>query len=409
MIDRRHTIFQLPPLPQGQHPMDLLHFKVGEFVFLVVTALNVSSRVDPSLTRIFRMLDREPWTVDPEPILTVEAFHPRNIAIGPEIKGARWIWLADHGIDFPPYPGASSPLYRIHEDGRVESHDDPVLKQQCFSFDGAIWSHPVSGEHWLYQSNIGGSKIRLLKWDGEFGKVSDVSNLLPTHSKDSKRKFLVSRIIGKNEKGVSIFLGADTSDPKIRNNYEADEILDFGWSCAFRKGNPLPPRLMDSSWSTVEAICEDFDKPGSGDLLVLCHDYAFREGTAEILWKTPSGNFERSDIKLPVLLGDGKEEAWVARAAIGNVSRSDKLDIVLYWRATSAWKEKGRNNIIVLRNCGNRRFRDISEEFSFGPGYFTGGFFTGEDKSNLIQLNHFGRIEILNFKESPSLLELSPW
>lgn len=406
MAGHRQTLIQIPVLPRGQPPMDLLHFRIGDFVFLVVTELSVDK--DGDFSRVFRMLDREPWTIDPEPILTLPTFHPRNIAVGPEINGARWIWIADHGVDIPPYPGASSLLYRIHEDGSVERHNDPLLCEKNFSFDAAIWANPINGEHWLYQSNIGNTKVRLFKWDGEFGRISDFTNLLPEVLCETKRKFLVSRIISVNTNGVSLYMGADTSDTQMRG-YESDAILDFCYDgyIAFRTGTPVPPRLKDPSWSTVEVEMESFDQGANSDLLVLSHDHDFREGKAEILWRTPDGRFERSGSPLPIpsLFG---EETWIARAAIGDVDRDGMMDVVLYLRPTVTWKNKPLNNVLVFRNCGNRRFENVSEEFSPGAGYFVGGFFGGVDRSNWIQLSSEGNIEVIRFKESNLKRALEP-
>jgi len=246
-------LFRLPEYPRDELPMDIFHFQIGGWVFFLVTAINMSSRAKPALSKIFRihsadLLDADRAKANFRLIKEIETYHPRNLAVGPEFGGARWIWIADHGADEPPFPGHWSPLYQVFEDGSVITHDDPLLRDKKFSFDGAIWANPKDRTHWLVQANIGTTQPRLLRWDGGTGSLEDVSASLPEGWRDARQKFLITRRFEKETEGARLYLGADTSGPSA-HPFAEDRIMRFDsfGNHVERETVHLPERLCDSS------------------------------------------------------------------------------------------------------------------------------------------------------------------
>ncbi|MGZ3688023.1 MAG: hypothetical protein ACXVBW_06975, partial [Bdellovibrionota bacterium] len=297
-----------------------------------------------------------------------------------------------------PFPGGCSSLYRVHEDGKVEPFDPPLLRERRFSFDGAIWANPESGDHWLYQSNIGSAPHPVwMKWD-KHRNVTDLSAGLPQELHLGKRKFLVSRAVFPGEREMSLFMGVDTSGGGS-DVLESDLILTLreDGTAGFDPDIRLPARLLDPTWSTVELAAEDYDGDGRIDLLLLYHDRDFREGIAEILWSTGKGSrLKRNSARLPIPPLAG-EETWIARAASGDLFRDNRIHIALYLRPSRADTSR---NLIFLRNRGERKFEDVTSLIGLGGERFVGGFFAGADRSHWIQLTYGGLVEAFRFELS---------
>lgn len=386
----RTELFKLPDWPRDQIMSDLYSFKIGQHVFLILTML-CEDRKRPGLTQIFRMSGNPPFTFDPKPIAVFEFFHPRNIAITPEKDGARWLWVADHGEDFPPFPGGCSPLYRIYEDGRIEVKEDPELSQPEFSFDGCLWADASGRGLFLYQCNIGSSRPRLLYWSSLDEEAENLSHLLPQALVNGKERFLISRLIKQDENGVDLFLGADYSSP-YQLTFDRDSLLRIGYDGEIeRLEDAVPPRLRDKTWSTVESCLFRKTKDNDPSLLVITHDFGFTEGAVEIL-DIKSSQLERGDsLPMPSMKGT---QSWIARAAIGDVDGDGRNDIVLYLRATQGPYHDPQSNYVLLRQEANGQFAYATCQARGQDTHCVGGFFIGD---RLIQLRYSGWFEEVSF------------
>jgi hypothetical protein len=379
-------LFHAPP-PPDQPICDVFAFSLGKFTFVLVTGLCLD-REKPALARLFRLESTPPYLFDPEPVLTLSLFHPRNIALSPERDRARWMWIADHGPDHPPFPGGHSPLFRIHESGLVERRDDPLLARPEFSFDGALWESPGGHELYLYQCNTGVSSPRLLRWQGAEGGAMDLSERLPRPLLEKQERYLVSKVVKTDVLGVELFLGADYSC-RSAPCLERDLILRIPFEGPARPArHALPPRLKDRTWSTVEALPMQRSPGGPDSLLAIYHDLGFTEGTAEVL-DFAGGRLKRSRARLPLPSLAG-ERTWIARAAVGDFDGDGRKDIVLYLRSTDGAFPLSRNNLFLLRQNAAGRFEYALCQDTGSEAHFPGGFFVGDQ---LIQVRCDGRFQ----------------
>lgn len=394
----RKDLAQIPPYPSGHQAdvSELFSFSVGVTKFLMVATICRDPN-QRSPTWLFKLGSDSTQELKLELIHTLALFHPRNLAVGPEVKvgheRGRWLWIPDHGPDVPPYPMAAGPLFWVSENGEIEMKNDLLIDQVAFAFDGCIWANPENGDLFLYQCNIANTAPRLLRWKDPKKPMDDLSFRLPSELRVKREKYLVSRILSQDSEGVEIYLGADYSF-EGQHTMERDLILRIPFQGVIeRKAVDIPPRLKDKTWSTVEALPFSQSPQGQRSLLALYHDFGFKQGAAEVLTVGDQNQLTRSTVPLPLPSLAGKN-VWIARAAIGDLSRSGHADIVLYLRATEGEFKFASTNLMVLRQNPSGGFSYASCQEGLLAHYYVGGFFWGD---RFVQLRFDGVFESTRF------------
>jgi len=383
----REELFRAPRLPAGQDICDLFTFEIGKATFLLITTL-CQDRTQAGLNRLFRLSHQ---SFDPEPILTLEMHHPRNVALGPESSQGRWLWIADHGLDAPPFPGGHCSLYWISESGAVEEKTDPLLEALAFSFDGCIWEDPKARHTYLYQSNIGSVSPRLFRWKNRGDELEDLSTALPQNLLSRKDRYLVSRLLEVDSEAAYLFLGGDYSCPS-QTPLATDAIMKIPFDGPVQLNmEATPPRMRANTWSTVEALT--FDQGPEKALLTITHDFGFKEGFAEILVLQNNQRLKRHRHALPLPSLAGKE-TWISRAAIGDWDKDGQKDFVFYLRASAGSFNDSLNNLFLLRQHTNGPMEFIECVDRGFSSHFVGGFFV---ENELFQLRYDGVCEHTRF------------
>lgn len=236
----------------------------------------------------------------------LQSVHARELAFADfNADGDLDIYLADHGLDGPPYPGAQNRLYLSNGDGTWRDASATLPQRSDFTHSVSTGDFDVDGDLDILVGNSGlPSFIHLLENDGE-GHFTDRMDILPT---------------GPNE-----FL-----DPAKRN--------------------------------TLATLMTDLDGDGVDDIVLGTGLPNTQDIPSQVLWNEGAAFSEESvtDLPLPAHFGSQAEPPLLYDVQAVDVNFDGFADLVAaYVRSV----ELGGYELQVLINDGNRGFTDETAQF----------------------------------------------
>jgi len=210
--------------------------------------------------------------------------HARQITFfHPPKSDDSFIFIADHGPDFPPFPGGKSWWLRKPKNSNIwESFQFPTTSAFTFNITPIAWDNDQKWGVLLTNIPFPHQKngFQLLQYDK--GSWVNATHLLPQELQ--RGGYMTSYAIEVSSTSQKeIVLGAqDISSNQTTTPF--DRVLAWkGQKWELRPNTTLPPREKDPSWGTVAWASGDIGQNCKKCLVRITHNFGYTQASAEIL------------------------------------------------------------------------------------------------------------------------------
>ncbi|MCZ6601760.1 MAG: VCBS repeat-containing protein [Planctomycetota bacterium] len=217
---------------------------------------------------------------------TIWTTHMRHWAVADFNKDGRDdVFIADHGLDIPPFPGIQNQIFIQNTSGQLIEESATRLPQASdFTHNVAVGDIEGDGDDDLYLANLPSPGPRMLVNDGS-GFFSIQNSRIP----GGLGGFMSSQFVDVDRDGdLDLVLGqiqggGGTHDRILLNNGSGN------FSTAAQ--STLPPRPGGSQNGTVAVDSADYDGDGWQDLVFSNVDNMYTNGSLQLLINNRDGTF----------------------------------------------------------------------------------------------------------------------
>lgn len=339
---------------------------------LLVTSLNLENRNQTSPLTIFKRTgDFEFMRLNKAQQPVASAYHARHAVSIHLVDDKMGIFIADHGPDQQPFPGAYPILLIWNEQQQkwVDESSQRLPQNKAFTYHiGVLHNKKLRVDDVILGNIITLNGLPVYLANNGKG-VFKIKNLHPeVFSKESTCIMSVRAFaseVGKSEN--KIYAGGCDSNPKLSVANAKDWILTMGKDSNLRVVGSHTLRLIDATWGTADMTFADFNSDGFTDVVLATHNNGFTKGGIQVLYQQPRPPFAFINSKPQAFASNIFEDSFIPWVKSGDVDGDGLPDVIFAHRPNpfraSDWPVK------IFLNQKGAHFIDASECVKIDFGY----------------------------------------
>jgi hypothetical protein len=275
------------------------------------------------------------------------------------------IFVADHGLDAAPAPGAHNSIALSTPNGLMVDASDSWPDLTDFTHSAAAADVDMDGDIDLYVGNIWGEKMIppaiYLNLDGA-GSFTPAKGRLPHPLEDMDfGAFTTSEFVDVNNDTLPDLILGDSGD-KLEGGTDSYVLLNDGSGHFSYLENAIPPKPWSETNLTLDIDAADINEDGYQDLFILFTKQEYQGRYIQVLINNQDGTFrDETATRLPQSENNNHWFAWVQ---LLDFNLDGQLDIVTF----PSWGDKQFDFYI---NKGNGFFQKLPNPFNFTSETFT--------------------------------------
>ena len=306
------------------------------------------------------------------------------------------LFVADHGTDVSPFPGAQSRILIQSKDGKLVDETAtrlPII--DAFTHHVSLGDIDSDGDLDVYMCNISilaGPRFYINDGTGVFAAAT---NRLPASISDLTRIFTASLFVDVELDGdLDLVLGE--SDLSMNESTRDTVLVNDG--TGFFTGAPddtLPLRYGGANWQTVAIASGDFNADGWPDLLMSVN-LGYTQPFIQLLLNSGDGTFSDATVNVPQSWPAGSN--WIKWIRPADLDHDGLLDFVC--SAVGGVPK-------LFMNLGQGVFADQSVHLPPIPARMVFAHeFTGDDRPDVYVLSQpVGHVVLPNIAAATGLLQ----
>lgn len=275
------------------------------------------------------------------------------------------IFIADHGLDAAPAPGAKNTLILSTQNNKLEDSSTNWLNIKDFTHSAAAADIDGDGDIDLYVGNIWGETHAqpgiYLNTDGQ-GTFIEAKNRLPFPLEDIDfGAFTTCEFVDVNNDSTPDLILGDAGD-KLSGGKESYVLSNNGSGYFSYIEYAFPKKPWSESDLALDIKAADINSDGFQDLLVLYTRIEYFGWYIQVLINNQDGTFRDESVeRLPQ---SGKSEPWLNAVQFIDFDMDSDLDI-------AAFPSVGNKNSRFFSNNGDGTYKNIGNPFNFEAEFFT--------------------------------------
>lgn len=275
------------------------------------------------------------------------------------------IFVADHGLDAPPEPGAKNTLVLSTSNNKMEDSSDQWFDVSDFTHSAAAADIDGDGDVDLYVGNVWGETHTqpaiYLNIDGK-GTFSETRGRLPYPLEDIDfGAFTTSEFVDVNGDSIPDLVLGDAGDD-LSGGRDSYVLLNDGSGRFSYLENAIPGKPGSESDGALDIKTMDINKDGHQDLFLLFTRAEYYGWSIQVLINNGDGTFRDETQKR--LSPSTKNEPWLAWIQLIDLDSDGDLDI-------AAIPSVGNKNSHFFLNDGNGFFTHIDNSLNIKAEFFT--------------------------------------
>lgn len=345
----------------------------GRKDFIVGKINHCDPRIPSGFIFLEQSLDGQFYNNTKNYIVGLKAFHPRNFTQADfNGDGIKDLFIADHGIDLPPFPGAQGQILIGSKTPPFFINETNVrlpLKRD-FTFNAPVAD--VNGDGFsdiLLSNHLGHGRYPILLINDGKGFFHENSDIFPHTNRDYKNCFMYSAFIDLDNDGVDeLVAGADS----YRGGKDA--IFKKNSAGKFEEVVGAIPNYLAKDWSTVSFSFEDLNGDGRKDIIAVNHNKGFTKGNVNLFFNKGNLHFEKASYVFDINYEDSNK-FWIPQVLIEDVNDDSRPDIIFFLKSNpEAHLYPLRNIFHLFLNNGGGRFENITSQLTeLNSNYMTMG------------------------------------
>jgi len=292
--------------------------------------------------------------------------HPREVVLADFNRDGRPdIFVADHGLDAAPAPGAHNSIALSAPNGLMVDASDTWPNLTDFTHSAAAADVDMDGDVDLYVGNIWGEKMvshaSYLNSDGT-GSFVQVKGRLPYPLEDMDfGAFTTSEFVDvDNDTFPDLILG-DAGD-EGEGGTDSHVLLNDGSGHFSYLRNAIPPKPWSQTNLPLDIKAADINEDGYQDLFILFTKQEYQGRYIQVLINNQDGTFrDETATRLPQ---SKNNDHWFLWIQLLDFNLDGQLDIVTF----PSW---GSEQFDFYINQGNGFFQKLPNPFKFRAQWFT--------------------------------------
>ncbi|MCB2223841.1 MAG: VCBS repeat-containing protein [Actinobacteria bacterium] len=237
--------------------------------------------------------------------------------------GVADVFVADTGMDAPPFPGYQNTLLLSAPGGAIVDATDRLPQQWDQSHFAAAADVDLDGDLDLYVANLGGGGVPPQIWlndgDGRF----TVSDLLPPAQADLTRNWYTSAGFADVDGDADPDLILGHGDP----GRDSHVLLNDGSGAFTQHPQDLPPTPLGADDLVLDVDTADLDGDGLDDLILVSTRNDYRGRYIQILIGNGDGTF-RDESGQRIDIGAVQDGIWIKGVDLLDLEWDGDLDMV---------------------------------------------------------------------------------
>jgi FG-GAP-like repeat/RTX calcium-binding nonapeptide repeat (4 copies) len=284
--------------------------------------------------------------------------HPREIVTGDfNGDGVTDIFIADHGYDAPPGPGAQNRLILSAPGGKLIDASANLPQLSDFTHSAAAGDADGNGTLDIYVGNVFGEKRippYLLLNDGS-GHFTRVDDFMPATLREVDTKHFYSAVFADVTRDGAPDLILGGGDPSPFSDGRSVVLVN---NCVggFHTSIPLPPAPF-AQFQTLDVQTINLNDDGNPDLILSIQGPDFRGTYLQLLVGDGRGNFvDETSARLPQDLAKAAAAPYVGAIYVLDLDRDGDQDFVT--------EQRGNFTVAAYRNDDSGHFTGPVENFA---------------------------------------------
>lgn len=299
--------------------------------------------------------------------------HARNFAHANISDGKNILAVADHGYDFPPFPGARPGLVWS---ANSEWQYKPISEDKSFYFAAAISDKSLKDKKLLVFTSMSSTQNQIFSVDDNLSFES-LPNAWP------------------EELPVGSYLSAVFAD---LDNDQRDELVlgsraprEHDVICRFENGRLVMteqslPRKLNAGWETVQVLPVSLQNNGLLDLVTLNHSAEINRGSLEVYRNLGNLEFDRYPLDQKILSLSQVKGRWLHSVQAADLNGNGFMDLIVSLRR-SDWTDSRRHPpYFYIINESGKRLTYHEPKHSFEDQLVLGAFAVPGKKQGQLQL-----------------------
>ncbi len=275
------------------------------------------------------------------------------------------IFIADHGIDASPEPGAQNTLVLSSPDGKMSDATEKLPQVSDYTHSAAAADIDMDGDVDLYVGNIWGKNmippVIYLNSDGA-GLFVQAKGLLPYPLEDlGFGAFTASEFADVNNDTFPDLILGDAGDD-LEGGPESYVLLNDGTGHFSYLKNAIPPKPWSETNTALDIDVADINGDEYLDLFILFTKWEYQGRYVQVLINNRDGTFrDETEARLPQSENNKPSFFWVQ---LLDFNMDGQLDIITF-------PSMGDQEFDFYLNTGNGFFQPLSNPFNFTSETFT--------------------------------------